>query len=240
MEKKTKREGTNSGVWRLRKIFFGMYALLAKRFSLRERRVSRQGARHSTRTSLEYPLGSWMHLAVVHLLLEARGGPFRRSPRSRSRVNLLVLRLLTRRPQCQPSPPWTPHCRPGVQCILPTSLGQVLHGWPMAHHSMAIGFLNARGWSSALSVAQFSPLRFVRIPAMSRSPLPHPVPGLVTAPHSATRVYTPPVRQQPSGAGYLMMNRFVLLARVARIQSLVSACMSRLILSMASARITHV
>ena len=29
MEKKTKREGASSGAWRLRKIFFGFYALLA-------------------------------------------------------------------------------------------------------------------------------------------------------------------------------------------------------------------
>ena len=32
MEKKTKREGASSGAYRLRKIFFGFYALLAERF----------------------------------------------------------------------------------------------------------------------------------------------------------------------------------------------------------------
>ena len=48
---------------------------------------------------LEYPLGSQMHLGVVHPRLEARGRPFPRSPRSRSRVNLRVLRPLTRGPQ---------------------------------------------------------------------------------------------------------------------------------------------
>ena len=64
---------------------------------------------------LEYPLGSQMHLGVVHPRLEARGRPFPRSPRSRSRVNLRVLRPLTRGPQGQPSPLRTPHGRPGVQ-----------------------------------------------------------------------------------------------------------------------------
>ena len=44
---------------------------------------------------LEYPLGSRMHLGVVHPRLEASGRPFPRSPRSRSHVNLRVLRPLT-------------------------------------------------------------------------------------------------------------------------------------------------
>ena len=57
---------------------------------------------------LEYPLGSRMHLCVVHSWLKARGRPFPRSPRSRSRVNPRVLRPLTRAPQGQPSPLRTP------------------------------------------------------------------------------------------------------------------------------------
>ena len=73
----------------------------------------------------EYPLGSWMYLGVVHPRLEARGRPFPRCPSSRSRVNLRVLRPLTRGPQGQPSPLQTPHGRPGVQGILPTSLARL-------------------------------------------------------------------------------------------------------------------
>ena len=53
---------------------------------------------------LEYPLGSRMHLGVVHPRLEARGRPFPRSPRSRSRVNLRVLEPLTRGPRGNPHP----------------------------------------------------------------------------------------------------------------------------------------
>ena len=54
---------------------------------------------------LEYPLGSRVHLVVVHPRLEARGRPFPRSPWSRSRVNLRVLRPLTRGSEGQPSAP---------------------------------------------------------------------------------------------------------------------------------------
>ena len=89
---------------------------------------------------LEYPLSSRMHLVIVHPRLEARGRPFPRPPWSRSRVNLRLLRPLTEGSQGQPSPLRTPHGRPGVQGIFPTSRGQVPHGWPMVHHFMATGF----------------------------------------------------------------------------------------------------
>ena len=89
---------------------------------------------------LDYPLGSRMHLVFVHPRLEARGRPFPRSPWSRSRVNLRVLRPLTRGSQGQLSPLRTPHGRPGVQGIFPTSRCQAPHGWPTVHHSMATGF----------------------------------------------------------------------------------------------------
>ena len=86
-----------------------------------------------------------MYLAVVHPRLESRGRPFPRSPGSRSRVNLRVLRPLTRGPKGQSSPLRTPHSRPGVQRIFPTSRDQVPHGWPIVHHSMATGFPIPRG-----------------------------------------------------------------------------------------------
>ena len=66
--------------------------------------------------------------------------PFPRSAGSRSRANLCVLSLLTRGPQGQPSPLRTPHGHPGVQVIVLTSRGQVLHVWPMVPHCMATGF----------------------------------------------------------------------------------------------------
>ena len=66
---------------------------------------------------LEYTLGSRMHLVVVHPRLEARGRPFPRSPRSRSGVNLRVIRPFNGGPQGQPSP-LTP------QGIFRTSCGQ--------------------------------------------------------------------------------------------------------------------
>ena len=167
---------------------------------------------------LEYPLGSRMHLVVVHPRLKARGQPSPRSPWFRSRVNLRVLRPLIRGPQGQPSPLRTPHGRPGVQGIFPTSRGQVPHGWPMVHHSMATGFPNPKG----LLLGAF------RLPAhpMSHSPLPHPGTGPFLASHGlptpsgccaalathpspprplvpSSRVYTPPGCQQPCGAGPL-------------------------------------
>ena len=123
---------------------------------------------------LEYPLGSRMHLGVVHPRLEARGRPFPRSPWSRSRVNLRVLRPLTRGSQGQPSPLRTPHGRPGVQGIFPTSRGQVPHGWPMVHHSMATGFPIPRGCCLALSVSTPipCPIPLCLIPAPARSMCP--------------------------------------------------------------------
>ena len=122
---------------------------------------------------LEYPLGSRMHLSVVHLRLEARGRPLPRSPRSPSRVNPRVLRPLTRGPQFQPSPLRTPHSCPRVQGIFPTFRGQAPHGWPMVHHSMATGFPIPGGCCSVFSA---SPRPLVRNPAASHSYLPHPVP----------------------------------------------------------------
>ena len=157
---------------------------------------------------LEYPPGSRMHLGVVHPRLEARGRPFPRSPRSRSRVNLRVIRPLTRGPQGQPSPLRTPHGRPGVQGIFPTSHGQAPHGWPMVYHSMATGFPIPRGCCLALSASRPIPcpvpLRHIPSPAQSPlpfsdalgplcgpchtpvlAPCPHPTPHPVFIPHRA-------------------------------------------------------
>ena len=181
-----------------------------------------------------------MHLGVVHRQLEAGGQPFPRSPRSRSRVNQRVLSPLNRGPQGQPSPLRTAHGRPCAQGILPTSLGQAPHGWPMVHHSMTICFPVPRG---CCSVSYASPYPLVRNPAMSLSPVPCPVTHLSLFPalspsHSpglsrgrslrsslsgpllpSSRVYTPPGRQQHFGAGPLdphpSGDRFVYLARVA-------------------------
>ena len=124
---------------------------------------------------LEYPLGSQMHLGVVHPRREARGRPFPRSPRSRSRVNLPVLRPLTRGPQGQCSPLRTPHGRPRVQGIFSTSRGAAPHGWPMVHHSMATGFPIQRGCCLALSVSHPIPcpvpLCHIPSPALSQRPV---------------------------------------------------------------------
>ena len=172
---------------------------------------------------LEYALGSRMYLVVVHPRLESRGQPFPRSPRSRSRVNLRVLRPLTRGPQGQPSPLRTLHRRPGVQNIFPTFGRQVPRGWTTVPHFMASGVPFPRGCCFALSITRFSLLRSVRNPAMSHSPLRHPVTGTVPAPQPSSRAYTPPGRKQPSGAGsldpHLSGDRFVLPARVAPIRS---------------------
>ena len=182
-----------------------------------------------------------MHLGVVHPRLEARGPPFERSPRSCSRVNPRVLRPLTRGPQGQSSPLRTPHGRPGGQGIFPTSRGQAPHGWPMVHHSMATGLPIPRGCCSVFSA---SPHPLVRNPATSLCPVPRPVTHLGLFPASrafpfswgcraalaprpslsrpllrSSRVYTPPRRQQPCGAGPLVPHpsgdRFVRPERVA-------------------------
>ena len=183
---------------------------------------------------LEYPLCSRMHFDVVHPRLEARGRPFPRSPWSRTLVNLRVLRPMTRGSQGQPSPLRTPHGRPGVQGIFPTFRGQVPHGWPMVHNSMATGSPIPQG----LLLGAFD------LPAhpMSHSPWPHPGTGPFPASHGlptssgrcaalATRLsppsllvpsscaYTPLGRQQTCGAGPLdpltSGDHFVRLARVA-------------------------
>ena len=150
-----------------------------------------------------------MHLVFVHPRLEARGRPFPRSPWSRSRVNLRVLRPLTRGSQGQPSPLRTPHGRPGVQGIFPTSRGQAPHGRPTVHHSMATGF--PIPWSCCLALLASlpfpCPLPRCLIPAPARPSVP------------ASRVYTPPGRLLPRGAGPLgplpSRDRFVRLARIA-------------------------
>ena len=172
---------------------------------------------------LVYPLGSRMHFGVIHPRLEARGQPFPRSPRSRPRVNLRVLRPLTRGSQGRPSPLRTPHGCPRVKGILPTSRGEAPNGWPMFHHSMPTGFPIPRGCCLALAASHPIPC----------SPLPHPVTGPLPAScgfpiprgccaapfHPSSRVYTPPGRQQPCGVGSLDQHpsgdRFVRLALVA-------------------------
>ena len=174
-----------------------------------------------------------MHLGVVHPRLDARGRPFPRSPWSRSRVNLRVLRPLTRGSQGQPSPLRTPHIRPGVQGIFPTSRGQVPHGWPMVHHSMATGFPIPRGCCLALSVSLPipCPIPLCLIPARPVQSVPwtpYPVGPLCGPSHTPFPAlspcpiipsFTPPGRQQPCGAGPLdplpSRDRFVRLARVA-------------------------
>ena len=169
-----------------------------------------------------------MHLGVVHPRLEARGQPFQRSPRSRSRVNLRVLKRLTWGRQGQPSALRTPHGRSGVQAIFTTSRGQAPHGSPMVHHSMATGFPIPRSCCLALSVSHPIPC----------SPLPHPVTGQLPAScgfpiprgccaapfHPSSHVSTPQGRLQPCGAGHLdphpSGDRFVRLALVTHFPSL--------------------
>ena len=85
---------------------------------------------------------------------------------------------------------------------------------------MVTGFPFPRGCCLVLS-ALFPLFRCVCNAAMSLSPLPHPVTGPVRTPHPSSRVYTPPGRQQPYGAGPLdphpSGDRFPHLARVAPI-----------------------
>ena len=211
---------------------------------------------------LEYPLGPRMHLGVVHPRLEARGRRLPHSPRSRSRVNLRVLRPLTRRPQGQPSPLRTPHRRPGVQGIFSTSRVQAPHGWPMVHYSMATGFRIARGCCLALSAfcpgcvssaTPQCPVFFYLIPspalsprpAVSRSlgvvvrPLTHCFSGPAPSSHPSCCFYTPPGRQQPSGAGpqdpHPSGDNFVLIERVVPIPSPCPALMVLLLTNVESA-----
>ena len=182
-----------------------------------------------------------MHLSVAHPRLEARGRSFPRSPRSRSRINAHVLRPLTRGPQGQPSPLRTPNSRPRVQGFLPTSRGQAPHGLPMVHHSMETGFSIPWGFCSVFSAF---PHPLVRKPATSLSPVPRavtrlglfrascafpfslgcraaiaPQPSLFRPLLPSSRVYTPPDRKQPCGAGpvdgHPSRDRFVRPARVA-------------------------
>ena len=109
----------------------------------------------------------------------------------------------------------------------------------MVHHSMASGFPIPRGCCLALlaslPIPCPVPLRPIRTPAQSprpvdfRShgavvwPVPHPCPSSVPPSHPSSRVYTPPARQQPRGAGpqdpHPSGDRFLLLARVAPIHS---------------------
>ena len=190
---------------------------------------------------LEYPLGSRMHFGVAYPRLEARGRPFPRFPR------VPLTREPTRTQAIDPGTSGsaltlrTPQGRPGVQGIFPTSRGQAPDGWRMVHHSMATGFPIPRGCCSAF-YPSCCPL--VRNPATSLSPVPLPVTHLGPFPASrafpfssgccvalaprpslsclllpSSRVYTPPGRQQPCGAGPLdphrSGDRFVRLARVA-------------------------
>ena len=195
---------------------------------------------------LEYQLGSRMHLGVVHPRPEARGRPFPRSPRSRSRVNLRVLGPLARGPQGEPSLLQTPHGSPGVPGIFTSSRCQAPHGSPTVHYSMAAGFPIPRGCCLALSAifpccVSFAtprcllPLCLIPSPAQSPRPadpcslgslvrpLPHSFSAPVPSSHASSCVYTPPGRQQPSGAGpqdpHPSGDRFLLLARVAPIPS---------------------
>ena len=159
-------------------------------------------------------------VGVPTRLLDALGCPpsaaggqgvtrFPRSPTSRSRVNLRVIRPLTRGPQGQPSPLRTPHSRPGVQGIFRTSCGQAPHGWPMVHHYMATGFPIPRGCCLALLVSHPipCPVRLCHILSLAQSqrpvvslsqgavvrpvphpylsPGPHPIPHPLFIPHQA-------------------------------------------------------
>ena len=100
-------------------------------------------------------------------------------------MNQRVLRPLTRGPQGQPSPLRTPHSRPGVQGIFPTSCGQAPDGWPVVHHCMATAFCFPWGCCSVFSA---SSLPLVRNPgtslytcAMSRHPS-RPIPRILCLP----------------------------------------------------------
>ena len=103
------------------------------------------------------------------------------SLRSRSRVNLRVLRPLSRGPQGQPPPLRTSHGHPGDQGILQTSRGQLPHVWCTVPHSLATCFSIPRSCCIACRrpVSSALPGLALRIPR-SRSPVP--VHGLASAP----------------------------------------------------------
>ena len=172
-------------------------------------------------------------------------------PRFRSLPKLRVLRPLALGPQGQPSTLLTPHGRPGVQVIFANARGQAPHAWPLVRQSISTGFpANGAGACCFLSPNFPCPNLFatLRCPAPlcnipSTAVSPHPVvprsQGAVVRPlshhflgpvpsfHPSSRVYTPPGCQQPSGAGLLTVDRFVLLAWLACIPSPFSAQMLR-------------
>ena len=121
-----------------------------------------------------------MHLVVVHSWLESRGRPFRCLPGSRSRLNLRVLRPLTRGPHSQASPLRTPRGRLGSQEIFSISRAQVPHIWPLVHHSMATSFPMPRGCCVALSVPSSTVLICYRL-GTTRSRAPRPISAPVPA-----------------------------------------------------------
>ena len=77
----------------------------------------------------------------------------------------------------------TPDGRPGVQGIFPTSRGQVPHGWPMVHHSMATGFPIQHGCCLVLSISLPIPCRIplclIPAPGRSQRPMGEDVAGCV-------------------------------------------------------------
>ena len=77
---------------------------------------------------LEYPLGSQMHLVIVHPRLEARGRPFSMFPGFGSRLNLRVLEAFDPEASGSTLTPRTPHGCLGVQGIFRTSRGQAPRG----------------------------------------------------------------------------------------------------------------
>ena len=214
-------------------------------------------------------VASQIHLDFVHPRLEARGRPFPRSLRFRSGLNLRVRRPMTWGPPGQQSPLQTPHGRPGVQGIFPTSRGQTPHGWPMVHHTrrlvsqshgvVAWRFLSPHFPCSDLFKTPRCPVPLCHIPSAAHSPrpvvsrsqgavarpLPHPFPGAVASSDPSSRLYTPAGCQQPCGSGLLRVDRLVLLARVAPIPSLFlshvlrSPDQPRLIESGTSGHISH-
>ena len=168
-----------------------------------------------------------MHLVVVHPWLEARGRPFPRSPWSRSRPNLRVLRPLTRGSQGQPSPLRTPHGHPGVQGIFPTSRGQVPHDFPwfttpwrlvtQFHGGVAwrfrppcpphVPFPFASSWHRPVPSVPWT--RYPVGPLCGSSHMPFPAPSPCPFIPCVHPCGAGPLEPLPSG------NRFVRLARVA-------------------------